>query len=175
MFKYTPSNEIVKSTMANTCRTTLKCFLGKDVTGSGAWKKLGNLGRFAAAISAVHSNRGQADGYTQNCTHCYQKFKRWNYSTENVPSGCLHHSGNPKFFTTGNPCSRNIKWRNFRKLVCEKTKNLPVCQASMLNPKELTYVMKYCLHKGDLWHLELAVITLLSCSAYVRNNEMKRI
>lgn len=104
------------------------------------------------------------------CKNCAKKFDKWN-----VPDGCVHHSKQPRFFTCGNPCSKNIAWRNFRKLVTEKTKHLPLSQSSMLQPEELLFVMKFCLQKGTLWYLELAVIILLSCTAFIRNKEMKLI
>ena len=173
-FKYTKPGQEVKSTFGGG-GATLKSTSKQKITGAGHWNKLGNIGRFAAALSAVHTNRGQAGGYIESCQNCQKKFRAWNFKTANVPDGCVHHSKQPRFFTTGNPCSKNIKWRNFRKLVTEKTKDLPVSQSSMLQPEELLLVIKHCLQKSTLWYLELAVIILMSCTAFIRNKEMKMI
>ena len=54
-------------------------------------------------------------------------------------------------------------------------KHLPIRQVFMLNPDELIAILKYFVQMGDIWHLQVAAMTLFSCSAYLRNKKMKTI
>jgi hypothetical protein len=68
-FKYGDAGAVLKDHRGQT--VSIEC--------SGKWKTMGNLGRYAAAISATHCNRGQGRGYVEKCSVCFQKFQSWGY------------------------------------------------------------------------------------------------
>ena len=177
-FKLTKTTDWVTTSWKNKKRNFIKDICGKRVKGSGAWKKLGNLGTYASAISATHGNRAQGSQYQERCPACFNSFKEWsqNKNGREVPYGCQHHPHNPRFFISGNPCRKNLKWTNFRKIITQELKNVPIKQATMMNPFELINVIKHCLYViGGLWGLQTALMILVSCSIYLRNMEMKKI
>ena len=72
-FKYMLCDQYVKSSMAHNGKV-ITCHLGHKFIGSGAWNKLGNIGRFAATILGVHDTRGQGCVYKINCSACDAPF-----------------------------------------------------------------------------------------------------
>jgi hypothetical protein len=153
----------------------VKDICGEDIECSGKWKTIGNLGRYAAAISATHCNRGQAGGYVEKCNTCFAKFESWAFSTESIPQGCVHHSSSPRFFISGNPVAKNQAWKNFRKTQKAVLRNTIPNQTTMLNPSELLTVIRYCLGLGTNWGFLMALMINLSVQLYLRNKELRLI
>lgn len=149
---------------------------GEQVRCSGnRWNTLDNIGRFAAAISGCHESRDQAGGYRERCAACYTKFSAWNFASDVIPQGCIHHSSTPKFFNSENPCSSCTSWKNYRKIKTNALKEVEKSQSSVLNPEELVLVIRFCLSQHTLWGLQLALMISVSVQLYLRNNEMKNI